>query len=208
MGKADALWLNRRNFIALAASGLASASRAAEQVWNDKAPAEWDAGDAYVVLNKSPWAKHVDAEFQNPRSRMNAFSAPGGPWPFPKRRQVVVLWESAAPVRLALKRRQAPPANRYVISVDGLPLAQSRGDTLNYLRPFASLRGSSKTEVRPLLVRREVRTSLVYVFEFPKNAVEIESDSKEAVFEVNFSGWMVKAKFIPREMFYRGELAL
>src|SRR5215467_11348672 len=95
--------------------------------WNKKAPSEWSAEEDSQLLNKSPWAKEVTAQFSGggqrgggggfpgggmggprigiggigmPRGRMGGGRGRGG-GPGQSSYKGVVRWESAQPIREA-----------------------------------------------------------------------------------------------------------
>jgi hypothetical protein len=136
-------FLNRRTLIGLAACGIAPALRAATPFWNRKPPAEWSADEITQLLNRSPWSRETNFDFEaveGGRIELPPGGAPGqqgnnnGPPSrdaqltsdrqagVMRRATVVVRWESAQPVRDAL---QLPPLQgfegRYVISVSNIP---------------------------------------------------------------------------------------
>jgi hypothetical protein len=45
-------------------------------------------------------------------------------------------------------------------------------------------------------------------FGFPKKAVRIAEDDCATRFETSFNGWMIQAKFDPRQMWYHGSESL
>jgi hypothetical protein len=201
--------LSRRRFFLLA--GAAARLKASDRdFWNRKPAAEWSTGDIYRLANHSPWADPVQAWARSFSGRGVA-SAGGIVWPSspefgPKG---VVTWESARPMREALKT--ALPrglASLYVIGVDGIPLGGSRN--LYLLRQFTALRGKGKAKwiARPSAVRELVRNSVVYAFGFPKSSVPIDADTAEVDFETQFGRWWIQAKFKPKDMLYHGQLAL
>ena len=104
--------LTRRQLFLMAGatSGLLAAD---EDFWNTKPVAEWSAGEIYRLMNRSPWANpvqwwrpspQVPSSDQRPRSQLGA--------------KGVVTWESAQPIRDAMKISLPPVfANLYVIGV-------------------------------------------------------------------------------------------
>src|SRR6516165_7907555 len=57
--------LTRRNWIALAGTGIASWSRAhgfGKEFWDTKEPDAWSADEIAKLLMKSPWAKTISGE--------------------------------------------------------------------------------------------------------------------------------------------------
>src|ERR1019366_7615267 len=119
----------------------------------------------------------------------------------------VVTWESAPPVRDALRTPWAPVfANYYVIGVDGIATG---GLSASYLRQFAVLRspGKPKWTVGASGGRELVRSSPICQFAFSRAAAPIGPDTGEVVFEMDLGEWMIETKFKPREMLYHGQLA-
>jgi len=199
--------LSRRRLLLLA--GTALRMEASEPpFWNSKPPGEWSTGDIYQLVNHSPWANPVQGwrpgfadPFRPPRT---------GPPPAPQEfgPKGVVTWESARPIRDALKT-QLPGvfSNLYVIGVDGFPTG---GSLRNNLRRATVLRSNAKPKwsVNAVVVRELIRNSAVYAFGFPKAAARIAADSGEVVFQTQLGLWTVHTKFKPKEMLYHGDLAL
>jgi hypothetical protein len=159
-----------------------------------------------------------------PEPRSRGISIPGLPrisLPHPSRRgkgpspyQGTVMWESAKPIQEALKTPlEDVLENHYAITVNGIPLL-SRGDEedekrrIEALKRFATLQVKGKEPGEADIARREVSNGSILVFGFRKDAPAISPNDKEVLFEARFSGLVVKAKFTPKEMLYRGALAL
>jgi hypothetical protein len=195
---------SRRQLFVLA--GAAARMEAAEDdFWNSKPPAEWSAGDKYRLANHSPWANPVEGRHPNTSLRLPRSQGGGVTEPGPKG---VVTWESAQPIRDALKTPLPRVfANFYVIGVDGIPLGNSY---VGSLRRYTVLRstGKPKWTVGAAVVRELIRNSAVYAFGFPKAAAPIVPDTGDVMFETEFGGWFIQAKFRPKEMLYHRQLAL
>jgi hypothetical protein len=201
--------LNRRQIFLLAGAGgrLAAYQAAVPDFWNSKPPAEWSIADKYRLANHSPWANPVQSW---PRGSFNRPGAKGGPWPSspewgPKG---VITWESARPIREALKTPLPRVfANCYVLGVDGIPLGNV---PFLDLRRSTVLRGKGKTKwtVKASVVRQLVRNSVVYAFGFPRASAPIDADTGEIDFAAQFGRWMVQTRFRPKDMLYHGELAV
>ena len=201
--------LTRRQLFLL--TGAASCIEASEQdFWNSKPASEWTASDIYQLANHSPWANPVQSWTHAPFARSGGSGTspiwpPGSEWG-PKG---VITWESASPLREALKTHIPRVfANSYVIGVDGIPL----GNVLNpdYLRPFTMLRSKGKIRwsVRPWVARELIRNSVVYAFGFPRASAPIDPDTSEIYFESQFGRWRIETRFRPKDMVYRGQLAV
>ncbi len=152
--------------------------------------------------------------------------APGGGMEKPK---FIVRWESAKPMR-EVTRTAIPEsfADRYVISVNsGLPMRRRRyeqreGDDarrernkerqqemLERMKASTFLQPKDKEPAQPGVVER-VPTPIAQLtlFGFAKDLIEITKDDKEVFFTTEMGPFILKAKFKPAEMIYRGELAL
>lgn len=206
MGRAPHM-LTRRRLLLLA--GAAARLEASDpDFWNSKPAEEWSTGDIYRLANRSPWANPVQswANSGRPGGLRN-----GSPWPAPLEwgPKGVVTWESAKPLRDALKTRLPRIfANCYVIGVDGIPLGDARSADYVRLYTWLETKGRSKWKVRPFVARELIRNSAVYAFGFPKSAAPIDAGMAEVYFESQFGRWLVQTRFRPRDMLYRGQLAL
>jgi hypothetical protein len=190
---AESYVLTRRRILFLAAA-VTQLRASSDDFWNTKPPSEWGPGEIYRLMNHSPWANWV--EWSEP------FEGPDQPI------KCVVTWESALPIRQALKTPMAPVyANYYVIGMDGVPAGNHSADKLGR---FATLRSSGTRgwKVAATSARERIRTSAVYQFAFPRATAPIGVETKEVVFEMNVGHWTLQSKFRPKEMLYRGELAL
>ena len=199
--------LTRRQlfFMAAAATRLGAAG---EDFWNTRPATEWNAGDIYRLMNHSPWANSLEATTSLNPNPPSFITGGRNPWP-PSGPKCVVTWESALPIRDAMK--SALPSvfrDSYVIGVDGIPHMDGRGPSS--ARRFAVLRGKGKQKwmVHATMSREIIRNSAVYAFGFPRAAAPIDLDLNQVVFETQFGRWIVHAKFQPKAMSYRGTLAL
>lgn len=126
----------------------------------------------------------------------------------------VVRWESAAPIRDASKTQLQPdPAGSYVISVSGFPmmseLVESLGAAgLENMKKTTSLQRAGKPAVAPTYITVPFDQSGVLLFYFPSGANPISAEDKQVVFQTKAEGFGLKVKFVPKEMVYRGKLAL
>ena len=135
-----------------------------------------------------------------------------------------VLWESAKPIREALKDT-IPPAfeGHYVIAVSGFPLneygSRRRGrdqesdestqDMLDHLKGVTFLQPKDKRDIQPGVVQKAVSGDQAAVFfGFSKDALTLTVDDKECGFVTQFGRVELKTKFNLKDMVYRGELAV
>ena len=136
MQELEHLIQSRRGWLAMAAGALASWSPvygyAGQEFWNKKDPDQWSPDEIKKLVTRSPWAKEVSAEkvtkqsktfkepkVGKPRTRLPApVQIPGEP----TERTVTsyrgtVAWESAAPIRAAIKSPLPDEfADMYVLS--------------------------------------------------------------------------------------------
>jgi hypothetical protein len=120
--------------------------------------------------------------------------------------QVTVIWESAQPIREALRPVIPPQFNgRYVVSIRGLEGTQS----LDKLEAGAELSAKGKPPVEAGVVAQRNST---YLFGFSKELMPLTAGDKDVQFIVrtglDLKGILVRVTFNPKEMLYRGALAL
>jgi hypothetical protein len=220
-------FLTRRNWILLAGSSFASWSAIygfyGKEFWESKDPAEWSADDIAKLLTKSPWAKAVEAE--RTRTRKNrgpvGMGAPRTRIPgtagsnSPSVKTITtykgtVVWESAAPVRAALKTKLPDEFDgQYVIGVTGVPLAKS--DTkgaMDRLRRVTTLQAKNRQPLEAAGAQVQHDNGTLYLFGFAKEGLPLSRDDKEVVFTTHMGNTLFTAKFNPKDMLYHGDLSL
>src|SRR5580692_3269941 len=110
--------MHRRNFLLLGGVGLSRLYASSSDFWNKKDPAEWTGAEKDQLTNKSPWAKEVTASAPGQMGRgmgmppgypgmgypggMGGGRRGGGGMPG-QTFKGIVRWESAKPIRDALK---------------------------------------------------------------------------------------------------------
>jgi len=150
-----------------------------------------------------------------------------------RREPVTVRWESAQPVRDALgSSLPSDFEGRYVISVSGLPvgimerkrrgvesapihadpeentpLARQRR-MVEQLQASATLEAKGREPAQPGLVRPVPRVPGTYLFGFSKELLPLTVHDREIQFTLRTALMSVRGKFEPKEMIYRGQLAL
>jgi hypothetical protein len=123
--------MHRRNFLLLGGVGLSRLYASSSDFWNKKDPADWTGAEKDQLTNKSPWAKEITVS-NSPYGSMGrpigmpypGYPGMGGPrGSAGQSYKAVIRWDSALPVRDALKE-PLPEGfeNMYVISVGGIPL--------------------------------------------------------------------------------------
>jgi hypothetical protein len=146
-----------------------------------------------------------------------------------KRASVTVRWESAQPVREAIgKPLNSDFAGRYVLSVSGLPFgimekhrrtepgvptpplspAETQARMIEELRSAATLEAKGKDPEQAGIVVAAPREPGTYFFGFSKDLLPLDAGDREITFTLRTALMSVRAKFEPKEMTYRGKLAL
>jgi hypothetical protein len=223
--------LSRRNLAQVICAGFAPwfpVRGFAADFWNAKDPDSWTPDEIVKLRRKSPWAKEVSGEriaaakappvndptLRNPLPRRNPTRLPPAGRPKPDKTVTTykgyVVWESAKVVRDAA-REPLPDGfdNQYVLSVAGLPLTRSSGkNALNNVRALSMLTVKGRDPLEAATVQQQTGNGAVYYFGFSRAALTITRDDKEVAFTTHMGRILFTAKFSPRDMIYRGELAL
>jgi hypothetical protein len=212
---------------------------AGKEFWDTKDPAEWNSDDIAKILSKSPWAKATTAESvksqKNPNSMPGgAASDPNAGMPRSSRNnggmgrmpgsgsnrqpssktvttyKGTVVWESAAPVRDALKSKLPDGFDgQYVLGVTGVPLTKSDSkNALDRVRQATTLQAKGKPPLEAQGVQEDTTNGTIYLFGFSREALAITKDDKDLVFTTHMGKLAFTAKFNPKDMLYHGELAL
>jgi hypothetical protein len=179
------------------------------------------------VLHAPGTGSGAPAQFELGRDRNNS------PRGTRRRQPVIVRWESAQPViDAAGVPLSADFEGRYVLSVSGLPIgvmehprrgadalplnADPRENTpaarqrrmVEQLQSSATLEAKGREPEQPGLVRPVPRTPGTYLFGFSKELLPLTASDREIVFTLRTAIISVRAKFDPKEMVYRGQLAV
>ena len=126
----------------------------------------------------------------------------------------VVRWASAAPLRDASKKKLPGDLSAsYVISVSGLSILSDLGSTLGdtgleTLKKSTSLQRNGKAPLAPAHISMLFDEAGVLLFYFPNDADPISAGDKQVVFQTKLEMFALKVKFVPKDMMYRGKLAL
>jgi hypothetical protein len=217
--------LTRRNLLRsgafLTSTLLSSIVAAAGHFWDTTPASRWTADEIAELASKSPWAKPAmaqyrqsmddlapqpDSEPQQGRGEAKLGTCGLVPCGQIMPGEVTVIWESAQPIREALHPVIPPQFNgRYVISIRGLEGTQ----VLDKLEAGAELSAKGKPPVQAGVVAQRNNS---YLFGFSRELMPITANDKEVLFIVrtgpDLKGTLVRATFNPKEMFYRGTLAL
>ena len=221
---------SRRTFIGLGVIACPISRLLAQtEFWNTKDPTNYSDDEKHRMVNNSPWAKttHADAPVGAVR-RMDGFKsvgcldcAPKHPKTVmvqasPQREdsngtlafygQVTVRWESANPI-LQVTQTALPNEfrNHYVISVTGMPVGVLSNASTPLPTAVLSARKGPPEKAEFVALTSDKRTLL---FGFPERNPVIKASDKALTFRMDLSGIRIQARFDPKEMIYRGQLAL
>jgi hypothetical protein len=215
------------------AGGLTPLCSWAKEFWNDKKPEEWTPDEVALLLNKSPWAREAAISYyggqngplsstlpgEHSRSSRNASSGTSPSAMSPAAWKAFIRWESALPVRLALKVGSTPDAEKFYIlnMVGDVPSigATPDEDASQRAARFETLKQVTKLEHKGdeiLLSRVEAAPRNDYTlagtrFYFSRG-LALRPEDKQAVFSTKLGPIDVKCKFTLRDMMYRGNLEL
>jgi len=224
--------LSRRNFVGFAGAAALPLSAirlfAAADFWNTKDPDNWTKDEIAKLLKKSPWAKEMDGERVISRGKTTTSKTNIG-MPGPRKRSPIdnpntttrtpdriasykgtVVWESAKVIRDADKTALPEGFEKqYVLSVTGIPLAKtSSRSAMDTLRQVTFLTVKGKDPLEAMTVKQNPSNGAIYYAGFSREALTIEKDDKEIVFSTAMGKVHFSVKFSPKEMIYRGELAV
>jgi hypothetical protein len=202
--------------------------------WERKPSTQWTDEEIRQLTTRSPWAKETNLDFE--AAEGGHFEVPGSSSPYDgrgasvqrpagvmKKAPVVVRWESAEPIRMAMVA--ALPKgfeDRYAIGVSNIPpeamnAGKRRGEDgtpmtletmLTDLEAAATLEAPGKDPAGAGIVRRISGAESTYVFGFAKEFLQLTAQDREALFTLRTAHVSVKARFNLKEMIYRGKLAL
>lgn len=216
----------------LAVSSRYPARAAGKGFWNEKKPEEWTPAEVQTLLTDSPWARKASVSF---------FGGPDGPLASLRsgeRRgrngsrsvapptssssvlwEAVVRWESALPIRQAMK---APPdpdlADNYILNVAGnLPTMEAVSDedsaarqsALDMLKEYTKFerQGDLLTLNRVDLAPKTAVSAAGTLFYFSR-VIPLRLEDKQVTFSTKMGPIEVKCKFTLKDMMYRGALEL
>jgi hypothetical protein len=220
-------------------------SLAPGEFWNDKNPSAWSEKELHRLLNRSPWAKQgILSMIEGPGSTLgdlNKPTGPGGqsrtpgspPMQAPSMGEtgasgtpgfnVLVRWESAAPVREAARQPvPAEAAQYYIVSVSGMPAIGHGSDEAGtaeapdtakrmeeQLKETTELLRKGKDPVRPARLNIIEQTGRrAALFFFPREPQPITLEDKEVTFATSIGPGRLRVRFILKEMLYKGHLEL
>jgi hypothetical protein len=130
--------------------------------------------------------------------------------------EATIVWTSSLPVRQALERlgekdelRNVQAADFYVVTIDGLPPAMAPlADTPDVFRQSARIerKDGSFIHAKRVEVRPRPGAPGIELY-FPRDA-RLSTDEKTIEVVVNAGDYIIRRKFKPAEMVYRGRLEM
>jgi hypothetical protein len=229
--------MTRRNaiLISLGLGGAAASSAWAKDFWNEKQPSDWTEDDIRQMLTKSPWAKQASifdtaAHRGLPTARVGGLSRRGGrstaagtPPPSGGNSNswnAIVRWESALPVRDALRALQAAEAEKnYIVALIGdipgvgVPSDDDdpaeRQQKLNFLKETTRLeRKDDPLELQRAKIAPRTSESPSGTLFYFSRVSPITPEDRQITFVTRVGPLEVKCKFTLGDMLYRGNLEL
>ena len=202
-----------------------------KEFWNQKKPSEWTPSEIRQMLTQSPWAKAASVYNNTGASGPLGSSRQGGggrrgggqgggtptnatPPGGPNNWKTIVRWESAVPVREALKTKSpADWEDNYVValigSIPSVGIPSDEDAPAERQQPRQPLQDSTRMERRdePLSLVRAVSGPTGTYFFFSR-VFAIKPEDKQVTFVTKMGPLEIKCKFSLREMTYRGNLEL
>ncbi|HKD08352.1 MAG TPA: hypothetical protein VKB79_20795 [Bryobacteraceae bacterium] len=201
--------------------------------WERKPSTQWTDEEIHQLTTRSPWARETNLDFEAAEGGHLEVPGSGSPYdgrgattPRPagvlKKAPVIVRWESAEPIRMAMVSTLPKGfEDRYAIGVSNIPpeamnagrrgqdgTPQTLETMLRDLEAAATLEAPGKEPAGAGIVRRIPGAESTYVFGFAKEFLQFTAQDREALFTLRTPHVSVKAKFNLKEMIYRGKLAL
>jgi len=219
----------------LGLGGAAVLSAWTKDFWNEKKAADWTDDEIQQMLNKSPWAK--DASIFDSAAHKGLSTAPrtagagrrgrtttsGNAAPLPGYAaawKAIVRWESALPVREAVKAaRNKDAEENYILAVigdiPGVGVPSDDDDPAERQQKMDNLKENTRLERRddPLELQRvkiapKTPLSPAGTLFYFSRVLPIMPEDKQVTFVSKVGPLEVKCKFTLRDMLYRGNLEL
>ncbi len=216
--------MTRRTALLLGLTGVLH-SAPTREFWNDKNPSDWTAEEIDLLLNKSPWAKDAAISYYGGQNGPLSNSLPGersrtprtassGTSPSatsPAAWKAVIRWESALPVRLALKAPPSPDVEKFYIlnMVGDVPSVGATPDGFSALKQVTKLEHKGdEILLSRVAVSPKNDLSLAGTLFYFSRGLALRKEDKQATFSTKLGPIDVKCKFTLRDMMYRGSLEL
>ena len=223
--------MTRREILMLPLAAVPVLCSPAGEFWNEKKPEDWTDAEIQELLTKSPWAKEGAVSVfsgaggsllnrngamnrsgtmsSSGRQRTSTTQSQSGDAP-DLRYRAIVRWQSALPIREALKEKPTEGlADSYIIAVVGdLAMADPDADEAQRESRLDMMKQYTRLERRggviPLTNIEPVK-KLGTLFYFPR--AEPIKDG-QVTFTTKMGPIEVKCKFTVKDMMYHGKLEL
>jgi hypothetical protein len=218
--------MTRRTAILIGLTGGFAPAFASREFWNEKQPSEWTGEEIELLLNKSPWAKEAAVSYyggqngplsstlpgtRSNRSSRNASSGTSPSAASPAAWKAIVRWESALPVREALKAPSPDAEKFYILNMVGdVPSVGATPD-----EGFEALKQVTKLEhkgdailLSRVAVAPKTALSLAGTLFYFSRDLALRTKDNQATFSTKLGPIDVKCKFTLKDMVYRGNLEL
>lgn len=223
--------MTRREVLLMSLAAVPALCAPASEFWNEKKPEDWTDDEIQEILTRSPWAKEGAVSVfggaggslinrngamnrsgtmtSTGRQRTSTTQSQSGDAP-DLRYKAIVRWQSALPIREALKEKPtAQIADSYIIAVVGdLAMADPDADEaqresrLDMMKQYTKLdRHGGALPLTNIVPVKAVGT----LFYFPR--AEPIKDG-QVIFSTKMGPVEVRCKFTIKEMVYRGKLEL
>jgi hypothetical protein len=227
----DHSYMTRREILMLSLAAVPGLCSPAGEFWNEKKPEDWSEDEVQEILTRSPWAKEGAVSVfggaggsllnrngamnrsgnmsSTGRQRTNTTQTTQGDSP-DLRYKAIVRWQSALPIREALKEKAMEGvADNYILALVGdLTLADPEEDEAQRQSRLDMMKQSTRLEKHggsiPLTNLQTVK-KLGTLFYFPR--AEPIKDG-QVTFLTKLGPVEVKCKFTVKEMMYHGKLEL
>jgi hypothetical protein len=224
--------MTRREILMLSLAAVPALCSPASEFWNEKKPEEWTDAEIQELLTRSPWAKEGAVSVfggtgglinrngamnrsgsmssgSSGRQRTNTTQTQSGDAP-DLRYKAIVRWQSALPIREALKEKSMAAAqDSYIVAVVGdLALADPDADDAQREARLDMMKQATRLERRGgaiPLTNIETVKKLGTLFYFPR--AEPIKDG-QVTFDTKLGPVEVRCRFTVKDMMYRGKLEL
>jgi hypothetical protein len=209
-------------------SGFAPAF-APKEFWNDKKPSDWTSEEIELLLHKSPWAKEAAVSYyggqngplsntlpgtRSSRSSRNASSGTSPSATSPADWKAIVRWQSALPVREALKAEPSPDYEKFYIlnmvgdvpSVGAAPDDKAQLEALKLVTKLEH-KGDAILLSRAAVAPKNDLSLAGTLFYFSRD-LALQPKDNQAIFSTKLGPIEVKCKFALKDMMYQGNLEL
>jgi hypothetical protein len=226
--------MTRRTAILIGLTSGFAPAFAPKEFWNEKQPSDWTGEEIELLLNKSPWAKEAAVSYyggqngplsstlpgtRSNRSSRNASSGTSPSAASPAAWKAIVRWESALPVREALKAAPSPDVEKFYIlnMVGDVPSVGATPDEDESQRAarFETLKQVTKLEhkgdailLSRVAVAPKSALSLAGTLFYFSRDLALRTKDNQATFSTKLGPIDVKCKFTLKDMVYRGNLEL